>query len=411
MRSYFSGSPSMLNAIIVATALSVAGYLTLSKRAAGSLDWKATVTPLASIMGSGFLVSAPLLAGAVGNLAVVCMAGLLVLAYAIGDAIRFNIAHFEPIENEIGVPQRIAFMSRIVLACAYFISVTYYLQLLAAFVLSSFGHSDPMAANVITTALLSTIGVIGIVRGLDRLEAVEKYAISLNLGAIAALLIALAIHNLQLVAAGDWALPVLETHIGVADIRVLLGLLIVVQGFETSRYLGSEHPAEQRIRTMRSAQRLSAGIYIVFLSLVTVLFHDKLGTDVTAIIAMTRPVAAVLPILLAVAAIGSQFSASVADNAGAGGLIEEITHHRLPARYGYALILAVTIALTWETDVNTIIAYASRSFALYYALQCAVALTVARRMPDLEHRGPRMFGFGALVVFCLVVFAFGLPAG
>ena len=33
---------------------------------AASSSWRATVTPLASIMGSGFLVSAPLLAMAVG---------------------------------------------------------------------------------------------------------------------------------------------------------------------------------------------------------------------------------------------------------------------------------------------------------------------------------------------------------
>ena len=94
----------------------------------------ATVTPLASIMGSGFLVSAPLLAGIVGNLAVVCMALLLVLAYMVGGAIRFNIRHFEPIENKgHGPAQDIAFLSRIVLVGAYFISVTYYLELLAAF--------------------------------------------------------------------------------------------------------------------------------------------------------------------------------------------------------------------------------------------------------------------------------------
>ena len=118
-----------------------------------------------------------------------------------------------------------------------------------------------------------------------------------------------------------------------------------------------------------------------------------------------------LPVLLAIAAIGSQFSASVADNAGAGGLVQEITHDRLPARYGYALILAVTLLLTWETDVNLIIAYASRAFALYYALQCAVAFVVARRSKDVSLRGPRLAGFGALVLVCLAVFAFGLPAG
>ena len=85
------------------------------------------------------------------------------------------------------------------------------------------------------------------------------------------------------------------------NLRVVLGLLIVVQGFETSRYLGDAHPAEQRIATMRRAQLVSAGIYLAFIGLATVLFHDGLGTDVTAIIAMARPVALVLPILLAVA--------------------------------------------------------------------------------------------------------------
>ena len=70
----------MLNVIIVVVALSLAGYLAVSKRLAASSNRKATVTPLASIMGSGFLVSAPLLGGFVGNLAVICMAMLLVLA-------------------------------------------------------------------------------------------------------------------------------------------------------------------------------------------------------------------------------------------------------------------------------------------------------------------------------------------
>ena len=69
----------MLNLLIIVVALLLAGYLAFSRRLAASSDWKATVTPLASIMGSGFLVSAPLLAGIVGSLAVFCMALLLVL--------------------------------------------------------------------------------------------------------------------------------------------------------------------------------------------------------------------------------------------------------------------------------------------------------------------------------------------
>ena len=56
---------------LMPTALLLAGYLALSPRLKGSSNWKAMVTPLASIMGSGFLVSAPLLGGLVGNLALV----------------------------------------------------------------------------------------------------------------------------------------------------------------------------------------------------------------------------------------------------------------------------------------------------------------------------------------------------
>ena len=56
---------------------------------------------------------------------------------------------------------------------------------------------------------------------------------------------------------------------------------------------------------MRTAQLMSAGIYVTFIGLATVLFHSGLGSDVTAIISMTRPVAIVLPVLLSIAAIGS----------------------------------------------------------------------------------------------------------
>jgi len=324
----------MLNLVIVSISLVLGGYLAFSRRLTASSNWKATVTPLASIMGSGFLVSAPLLAGIVGNLAVICMALLLVLAYMVGGAIRFNIRHFEPIENKgHGPAQDIAFLSRIVLVGAYFISVTYYFELLAAFLLNAVGVHGQVAANGITTFLFLAIGGIGMWRGLKELEAVEKFAVAFNLGMIGALLVGLAIYNLRMFFEGTWALPSISSVIDIHDLRVLLGLLIVVQGFETSRYLGDEHPAEERIATMRAAQLVSTMIYLLFIALATVLFHDCLGADVTAIIGMTKPVAVVLPVLLAVAAIGSQFSAAVADNEGAGGLIENITEHKVSNRY------------------------------------------------------------------------------
>ncbi|WP_193212775.1 hypothetical protein [Luteolibacter marinus] len=401
----------MLDLIIVAIALSLGGYLAFAPRLGKSSKWKATVTPLASIMGSGFLVCAPLLGGTVGNLALACIAVLLVIAYGVGAAIRFNIRHFEPIENDGHHPaQSIAFLSRIVLAGAYFISVSYYLQLLAAFVGNGLGIDSPLFAHVLCTVLLALIGGIGMWRGLAMLERLEKYAVALNLGMIAALLCALVYHNARLAVGGEWHLPAVETGIDFHDLRVLLGLLIVVQGFETSRYLGEKHSADERITTMRIAQLVSAAIYLVFVALVTVLFKDGLGAKVTDIIGLTRPVAAVLPFLIAIAAVGSQFSAAVADNEGAGGLVADISRGKISSRAAYALILAVTVAITWLSNVNAIIAYASRAFALFYALQCGVALLVAWHKPGLAARKRHLAFFAVLAVVCLVVFSLGLPA-
>lgn len=401
----------MLSIVVLVVAFALAGYLAFSKRLSTSSNWKATVTPLASIMGSGFLVSAPLLGGIVGNLAVVCMALLLALAFGIGEAIRFNIRYFEPIENEgRGAAQTVAFLSRIVLAGAYFVSVTYYLQLLAAFLLNGVGIQNQLAAHLITTTLLVIIGGVGMWRGLGMLEGLEKYAVALNLGMIGALLVGLLVYNAKLVLGGNWVLPNVSSEIDFNDFRVLLGLLIVVQGFETSRYLGEEHPPDQRIRTMRASQLISAAIYISFISLATILFHDGPNADVTGIVSMTAPVASVLPVLLSVTAIGSQFSAAVADNEGAGGLIEDITFRKLPERYAYLLILLVTVAITWETNVNGIIAYASRAFALFYMLQCVVAVIVAWHSKDLPKRTIRVISFTVLAGMCLLVFALGLPS-
>jgi hypothetical protein len=119
----------------------------------------------------------------------------------------------------------------------------------------------------------------------------------------------------------------------------------------------------------------------------------------------------VLPVLLAVAAIGSQFSAAVADNEGAGGLIEDITQRKVPIRYAYLLILLVTVVLTWSTNVNEIIAYASRAFALYYTLQCAVAWIVAWQTRNVPKRPLRLAMFALLVLVCFLVFALGIPSG
>jgi hypothetical protein len=62
-----------------------------SKRLRNSQTWLATVTPLASIIGSGFLVSAPLLILTTGKWAPVAMIVIASIAFLLGGAMRFNM--------------------------------------------------------------------------------------------------------------------------------------------------------------------------------------------------------------------------------------------------------------------------------------------------------------------------------
>ena len=79
--------------LVAATALLFMFHPRLTK----SESWQATLTPLSSIIGSGFLVIAPLLASVVGTYSLIAVTGIVVLAYGIGGIIRFNIVHAEPL--------------------------------------------------------------------------------------------------------------------------------------------------------------------------------------------------------------------------------------------------------------------------------------------------------------------------
>ena len=73
------------------------------------------------------------------------------------------------------------------------------------------------------------------------------------------------------------------------------------------------------------------------------------------------------------AALSAQFSAAIDDTSGAGGLVDELTAHRIKPHYASVLLVGAWLALTWTADVFAIIGYASRAFAIYYALQAAIA--------------------------------------
>ena len=375
-----------------------------------SRDWRATVTPLASIIGSGFLVAAPLLYQVVNGWSVLAMAGIVLLAYAIGGVIRYNIRYAEPAlaaASGWSLMATIETVASVVLSVGYVISVAFYLRLLASFVLRMAAVENELLANGITTVMIAFIAVIGLWRGLGGLERLEETAVNIKLSIIVALLAGLAWFDFT-----GWItqsidllfLPVTDWH---DSLRRLAGILLIIQGFETSRYLGSEYDAETRIRTMRYAQWLSGLIYLLFIALVLPLLGPfQAAHGETAIIAIAALVAPVLPAMLTGAAVMSQFSAAVADTAGSGGLMAEVSGRRITPGRGYLLISAVAMVLVWSASIFEIITIASRAFAAYYLLQCLVAVMVSVGRRDFWRA--LLFLMMALVLLWIAVFA--IPA-
>lgn len=394
----------MNNAAIIATTGLVAAIL-FHPRLSDSKGWRATVTPLASIIGSGFLVIGPILDASFGYLAPIAMAALCTVAILFGAAIRRNIARIAEV-GERSVAERVLDRTASwVLATAYAVSVAYYLNLLGAFSVSLTAHDDPATARIVATAALLFIAFIGWTRGFSALEGLEKISVSLKLAIIAGLLLGLGIHFGDRFAAGDLILNPIQTT-GWNAVWLIFGLLVTVQGFETSRYLGEDYDPQTRIASMSRAQWVSAGIYMVYILLLSFLFPaGTIPQRETAIISLMELVAPVLPALLVSAALAAQFSAAVADTAGSGGLLHELTGGKIAPRTGYVLLAGISLVLTWSANVFEIITIASRAFAGYYALQSAVAAAgywISGRVAGAT-------GFAALGVLGVLIAFLGMP--
>lgn len=363
----------MLNALILVVVVLAAGVLIYPPLARSTL-WRASITPLASIIGSGFLVLGPVLDTSFGATAPAVMAALCIGAYCFGAAVRFNIARLAgPEAARTQSEERLETLASWALAFAYIISVAYYLNLLGAFSVSLTALDDDFHARLVTTAVFAVILIVGWTRGFGALERLEQISVGVKLAIIAGLLFGLAWHFAEKSAAGGLIVNP-ATVTGWPAVALAAGLLVTVQGFETSRYLGAEYDAATRIRSMRLAQWVSTVIYMVYILLLSYVFApETLALTETAIIDLMAIVAPILPILLIAAAISAQFSAAVADTGGSGGLLTELTGGRLSPRSGYALLVGVGLILTWASSVFEIITFASRAFAAYYALQALIA--------------------------------------
>ncbi len=369
---------------------------------------KAISTPLSSIFGSGFLIIVPILAGAVGPYSVFAMAGVCALAYAVGSVIRFNIKYAEPVLAAKPSEAVLSFerSSDFALVLAYVISVCLYLHILSAFVLGGLHMDSGINEDLLTTAVIVLITTIGISKGLKVLDVLETVGLYVTLAIIGLLLVGFTYY--------DWTAWHSEAGIILAKAldhttwevaTILAGTLIVVQGFETPRYLGSTFDAESRIKASRWSQLISTAVYIAFVAVALPVVHTLNGQyDDNSLIALVGVVATLLAFPLIVAAALSQFSAAVADTLAATGNMQEVTQGHLKAKWGCIIVGGGAIALTWSADTLEILALASRAFAFYYFLQCLVAFNVSTSTAQ-------RFGIAMIAVVLGFITVFAVPAG
>lgn len=366
---------------------------------------RATCTPLASIFGSGFLVIVPILAGAVGTYAVPAMALVCALAYCVGSVIRFNIRCAEPALEKGSKESTLAFerSSDLALVMAYVISVCLYLHILSAFVLGSLHQDNGVNEDLLTTAVIVFIVAIGVTKGLAGLAAMEGVSLLVTLVIIVLLLAGFALYDLH-----TWQSPSgltlfkAKQHSIWEILTIVAGTLIVVQGFETTRYLGDEFAADTRIRASRLSQIISTGVYLVFIAVALPLIHTLNGKyNDNSLLQLAAAASPFLVAPLVIAAAMSQFSAAVADTLAATGNLEEVTHHQLKVRFATVLVGAGAIALAWTADTLEIVALASRAFAFYYLLQCLVAISVSDSMAQRGFFGLIAAALGFITVFAV----------
>jgi hypothetical protein len=401
-------SAGLFSSIVAVVTLAALALVLYRPKVQGSTAYKATVVPLAEIMDVGFIVFSPIIILLFGYEAPWAMLGLCLLAILTGFAISFNIKNYEPLVGKPDPLHRWNSFALWALLAASVVNVAYYAQLLMTLIFLPLGDLySPEVVTATAAVLLAILTIYGFAKGLMALNDLGNKTTAFNLSAIVAVLVAFATYNVQRLVGGDFDWPHFNAPDDAEGFRKLLGLFVLVQGFESSRYIGAYFSADQRVKTMRSAQYISSAVYVLFVALSLILFaRVEPPTDVTAIFEVSEQVSVFLPFLIMAAALGSQLSAIVNDTETRTEMLAGLVGDRLPRQWTFPMFLVPAIVVVVLTDVTAVVAMASRVFAAYYLLQALIAGQLAWR----AGRGGWVVFFAGIGSAMAVVAVFGIPS-
>ncbi len=382
----------------------VLAWLLYRPRVQRSEAYQATVVPLANIMDVGFIIMSPAIVLIAGFRAPFVMVGICLIAIAAGFAMAYNIRHYEPIEGADPRADRVEHTAEWALLAASIVNIGYYALLLTALVLFPLDAFTTGRQSVLAAVILALVIAVGVAGGMDWLNRQGDRTTAFNLAAVVGVVVAFIVFNVQQMLGGRWELGD-SPSMDVEDVRRMIGLFAIVQGFEASRYIGVRFGAEERISTMRVAQVISSVVFVVFILAILLLFlPPRDGTDGTAIFAVSERVGDSLPWLLLLAAIGSQTSAIIGATSSRSDMLVE---SKVPRKATFPIILVPSIVLVLVADVNVAVNLASRVFAAYFVVQAVLAGMLARRTGNT--RAVAGFVGVGLLMACVLVFGLPLP--
>ncbi|MGI9557250.1 MAG: hypothetical protein ACR2N5_04835 [Solirubrobacterales bacterium] len=401
-------SAALVNTIITLIVLAFLVWMMYRPRVQASVTYKAMVVPLANIMDVGFLVLSPIIVVLVGYGAPLVMLGICLLAIVTGFAISYNIRNYEPL---IGKPDRLHTWNSVAtwaLIAASIVNIAYYSQLLSSLVLLPLGdlYTEDRAA-ILGGIVLGILTIVGFTWGLSALNRLGNKTTAFNLSALAAILVAFAVFNVQELLGSDFEWPEFDTDVDGETFRKILGLFAMVQGFEAARYMGAYFGGEKRISTMRMAQGIATVVFVLLITFSLLLFVEvKPPPDGTAIFVISKEVSAFLPFLILAAALGSQLSAIVNAAESRSEMVVAQLGKGFGQKWTFPLILVPAIVVGLLTDITSAVAIASRVFAAYFLVQALIAGQLAWRT--------RSWSWLALFTFIgfamAIVAIFGIPA-